>query len=529
MAKKRRVKRRYTRLYDLLFNIELFICICIALFRIVQVSIIPTKFIILVVIAFVIIFLIFFLTMFIKLPKIIFVIKQIVLNILCFILIFFSNSLSNITNAVDQISSLQSNPYTNIFLVVDSKIPIKTLEDLKKEKDFILGVQQGSDIENVDFAFDQMVARIGYQPNIEIGKDYQAIANLFRNQMIQGFLISESYLDMLNANYEDFKKSYRIIETYKKENQVHDSDFKNVQNESFTLLISGVDEVGIADQSSLSDVNILLFVNPRTNQLTMVSLPRDSYVPHAYFQGINDKLTHTGAYGINNTVKTLEDFFDITIDYYTKVNFSSLIEIVDQIGGIDVDVEISFTEQDEHRSFAEEDLIHLEKGFQHLNGKQALAYARHRKSENYDIAGRERAQERIIQAIVKKLVSIDGIKYINGLLENVPKYIMTNMPAKQINAFIKGELNQISPWSIRSITLSNGVYDTRNVPNLDVPQDVYLWNVYDYKLVKDAYELNQSDYPLKDFNFDLADMNLYLPKINSNANIVWSVMALDPH
>ncbi|HFL3113565.1 TPA: LCP family protein, partial [Clostridioides difficile] len=114
-------------------------------------------------------------------------------------------------------------------------------------------------------------------------------------------------------------------------------------------------------------------VNPVANHIDMVSIPRDALVPNTALNNANDKLTHTGNDGIENSVETIQNFFGIPIDYYARVSFNSLIEIVDTIGGIDVDVEIDFCEQDENRSFKKEDLICLKKGKQHLNGKQALA------------------------------------------------------------------------------------------------------------------------------------------------------------
>lgn len=151
----------------------------------------------------------------------------------------------------------------------------------------------------------------------------------------------------------------------------------------------------------------------------MVSIPRDAYLPNKAYEDSEfalDKLTHTGLYGIDTTVETVEDFFDIDIDYYARISFSSVIEIVDALGGIDVDVEIDFCEQDEYRNKDEAHQICLSSGEQHLDGQQALAYARHRKTAGYDTAGRERAQQRILKAIIDKTLSLDGFiaRSVNG-------------------------------------------------------------------------------------------------------------------
>ena len=110
-------------------------------------------------------------------------------------------------------------------------------------------------------------------------------------------------------------------------------------------------------------------------------------------------------------------------------------------------------------AFKKEDLICLKKGKQHLNGKQALAYSRHRKTKGYDNAGRERAQQRIIKAIINKLISANGLTKVNDLMDIAPNYIITNMPAEKIADFVSGELNELKPWTISSITSDNGVYE----------------------------------------------------------------------
>ena len=103
-----------------------------------------------------------------------------------------------------------------------------------------------------------------------------------------------------------------------------------------------MDYVGSPDQQTRTDTNLILIVNPRANHIDMVSLPRDGFIPNTATNNVNDKFTHTGMYGIDISVETLQQFFGIPIDYYARVSFNSLIQIVDTIDGIDVDVEIDF-------------------------------------------------------------------------------------------------------------------------------------------------------------------------------------------
>lgn len=209
-----------------------------------------------------------------------------------------------------------------------------------------------------------------------------------------------------------------------------------------------------------------------------------------------------------------------------------MIEIVDTIGGINVDVEIDFCEQDENRSFKKDDLICLKKGEQKLDGKQALAYSRHRKTVGYDNAGRERAQQRIIKAIIDKLLSPSAITYVNDLLEIAPNYVITDMSPDQITSFVSSELDSLKPWTISSIISDTGVYDSRYVASLnpaDGLSDVYLFNKDEVQAVLNAYDGAKNQLKLDEFHFNIDDLNIDTPKVNDDPTIVWDTMANDPH
>lgn len=521
-------KRRYTRLIDLVLTIILAAICCYTVYKCYALQMIPFTWLLLGGAACLIIVLIFVLLLFLRTPTWGIVLKRIVLLILCGAIGFGGYSIGNVNRAVEQVSvSEDTSTTTKVHLIASKTSGIKKTSDIKTS---FVGVQIGTDTNNSEFAKQQLEKSIKTNINYEESLDYTRLTTFLMDGTIDCMIISDSYLEMMNANIEGFKESYVEVTSYENEKPINPSDRKDISKESFTLLISGVDETGAADQSSLSDVNILLFVNPVSNQITMTSIPRDSFIPHYALNNANDKLTHTGSYGVEDTMTSLENFFNIDIDYYAKVSFTSLIEIVDALNGIEVDVEISFEEQDENRSFDDSDLIKLEAGVQHLNGKQALAYARHRKTYEDGVAGRERAQERIIKAIIDKLLTVEGVTmYANKLMEVVPKYVVTNMPSKQITSFIKGELQNIKPWGIQSLTVENGLNDSRPVPNLSVPQSVYLWNRYDYRHILEAYEASKANLEFEDFNFDLNDYAKYLPAIKNNPNIVWDTNAVNPY
>ena len=414
-----------------------------------------------------------------------------------------------------------------LYIIVLKDSDINNISELSQTT---VGYQNGTDKENASFIKTQLEKEVSNVLSVE-ELDYTTLINSLQNGNIQALAISQSFYNMSCATITGFKDKVKILTTYEKEVKKEVST-KDISKEPFTIYISGLDSMGSPDQQTRTDTNLLLIVNPRSNHIDMVSLPRDGLMPNAALNNSNDKLTHTGIYGIDASVETIQNFYGIPIDFYARVSFNSVIEIVDSIGGIDVDVEISFCEQDENRSFAKDDLICLVKGEQTLNGKQALAYSRHRKTEGYDNAGRQRAQQRIIKAIISKLISPNAISYVNNLMEIAPNYIITNMPSNQISNFVSSELESLKPWTISSIATDYGVFDSRYVASLDASYglvDVYLFNKEEVQNVLNAYDGASKQLQLNNFTFDVNNLYENSPTINNDPNIIWDTMADFPH
>ena len=191
----------------------------------------------------------------------------------------------------------------------------------------------------------------------------------------------------------------------------------------------------------------------------MVSTPRDYYITLAS-KGKKDKLTHAGIYGVEESVKTLNNLYDVNIDYYVRINFTSFMKIVNSLGGIEVNVPKSFCEQNSKRSFEEEDLICLNKGKQHLNGEQALAFARHRKTLAEGDKTRGSNQMLVLEAIIKKTLSLDSITKINSIIKSLEGRVITNMSTEDMYKFAKKEMKK-NPNFIYSNISVNGTSATR--------------------------------------------------------------------
>ena len=416
---------------------------------------------------------------------------------------------------------------TNLYLITSKTSGIRSEAELA---DKIIGFQNGSDADNLSFAKTSVSKDISsYTAKEEM--DYTTLYDQMEQGNVSAMAISETFYNMSKANIKDFEKNVQILKTYSKTDTIKTKEQKDITKQTFTVYLSGLDSTGSPDQQTRTDTNLLLIVNPVANHIDMVSIPRDALVPNTALNNANDKLTHTGIYGIDTSVDTISQFFGIPVDYYARVSFNSMIEIVDTIGGIDVDVEIDFCEQDENRSFKKEDLICLKKGKQHLNGKQALAYSRHRKTKGYDNAGRERAQQRIIKAIINKLISANGLTKVNDLMDIAPNYIITNMPAEKIADFVSGELNELKPWTISSITSDNGVYEDLYVASLDPSlgvSNVYLFSRDEVHAVVNAYDAARRQLQMNSFTFNLNDLYANTPKINTSENIRYADMAENP-
>ena len=327
-------------------------------------------------------------------------------------------------------------------------------------------------------------------------KDYKTLCKALEDGEIASAIIPnarEATLKSEIANYKDME----YMTTYTSIRNVKDKPVTPVEvnsEEPFVVYLAGLGEAGDASVDELTDVNILAFVNPAKRSITTVSIPRDIFVPNPALNMGSDKLTHLGMDGVYNSMQGLEETFGIDIDYYARVSFTSIIELVDAVGGVTVDVEIPFTEQDENRSFAYNDLITLKAGKQKLNGKQALAYARHRKSYADGTAGRERAQQKIIKALVSQLCTAQGIANINNVLGVAEKYVSTDIPMPLIQGIIKQETEDLKPWTVNSMTLEgvvNAQMTTVSMPSLKLSCQ-YL-SQKDLDMVYTLYEANKGE------------------------------------
>lgn len=442
------------RVWDVILLVLFLITSCFLSYVIYRFHIIPDAWLYTMLAVMTVFFLIFTAIIYLKSPNWLIWCSRALLVILCCGLSYGCVLAANAYNTLEAITSPETTTTINISVISLNDGEVKKIEDLNGKK---IGIQNISDETNSSFAREQLEKEEAFE-NAEYveGQDYTDLYKQLKEGNIDALIITNSYISLLENTYPEIQSEIHVVAVYQKERESVSNDTgKDIRYDPFTVFIYGMEDMGDVNVDQHNDVNMLLFINPRTNQIQMVSFPRDAYVPNPALGYANDKLTHTGMSGVQNAELAIENVLGIEIDYYAKVNFASMIEIVDTIGGIEVDVELSFCEQDENRSFGANDIICLEPGVQHLNGKQALAYSRHRKTEGYGDIGRTRAQQRIIQGIVNKLLTTEGISSLNSLMKVAQTKVLTNMPMEQITKFISYELDRIRPWTMNSMTIDS--------------------------------------------------------------------------
>ena len=282
----------------------------------------------------------------------------------------------------------------------------------------------------------------------EVGGDYLETGNkLIDNEgktHKEILFISNSYYSMLCEEIDDFKWKTKAIHTLTVDvGKIDTTKAVNVTEDAFNIYVSGIDAYGSIGTVSRSDVNMIISVNPQTKEILLTSIPRDMYLTLHSF-GKKDKLTHSGIYGINETVNTVEDWLDIDLNYYVRVNFTTLIGVVDAIGGIDVESERAFKSSVSQYSYV--------KGTNHLSGEAALYFARERKSLGGD-SERIKNQQRVVKAVIDKVASPAILTKYTKILKSVQSKIQTSFTNEDITSFLQMYLGDLSNWTINSITI----------------------------------------------------------------------------
>lgn len=365
-----------------------------------------------------------------------------VISVIIIFILFLGISYLNKT--MDFMGKIKEKKYQteNYYMVVLENSNYSSIDSLKNKT---IGIHK-STLESGENALNNLNKKIFYK-NVDY-EDFMKMGNDLLNKKIDAMFINGSYLSILQEEDETFEGKTKVIDTI--EIQIKNETVKkdiNVTKESFNIYISGIDIYGNITSVSRSDVNMIVTVNPVTHKILLTSIPRDYYVRLHGTTGYRDKLTHAGIYGVDMSISTIEDLLDIDINYYVRVNFTTLIELVDAIGGVDVYSDANITAHTNHS-------CKFTVGNNHLDGDCALAFARERYAYSSGDRHRVQNQQAILTAIINKALSSKTLitKYTN-ILNSLQSSFQTNMDSNKIYSLVNMQLDKMPSWEIKSISL----------------------------------------------------------------------------
>ena len=228
------------------------------------------------------------------------------------------------------------------------------------------------------------------------------------------------------------------------------AEANQITKEPFVVYLSGVDNRGELTDKARSDVNILAVVNPKTKRVALVNTPRDYYVDLAGTDS-KDKLTHAGLYGVETSMATLGNLYGVNVEHYIRINFAGFINIIDAIGGVDVYSDQAFTSVGSPGYY---DPTTFAEGWNHLDGKSALAFARERHAFASGDIQRGINQMKVIDAMVNKLKSPALLMSFSKLMDAAADCFVTSLSQDQITALVRMQLSDLASWDIQSCSVT---------------------------------------------------------------------------
>lgn len=362
------------------------------------------------------------------------------------------------SGTLSAITAVKKTSNNKVSLIVPVDSSIETPEDIAGKR---VGVLKNIDKGGTEQALTQLEKRTDAQYElVELDSVPQEVLSLYTGE-VDAIVLNEAYRTnvMELEGYEDFSDRTRVLfqASFKTDATNEALAVSDVTTRPYNILISGNDTYGDVGELSRSDANMIVTINPVTSTVLLTSIPRDSYVPvdcgdaYACAQGQLDKITHTGINGITSTKQTLEQLLDIDINYTFRVNFSSVTNIVDSLGGIDIEVPEG---QAVETFYADSTLEGVTEGRNHLDGERALVFARERYAYIDGDNQRVRNQQMVLKAIFDKATSPEIIVNYPNLLQALESAFDTTLTQDEITNFIKYQIQARPGWKFESYQLS---------------------------------------------------------------------------
>ncbi|HCT93056.1 MAG TPA: transcriptional regulator [Lachnospiraceae bacterium] len=364
-------------------------------------------------------------------------------------LLHTNTMLSDITSGTKEVDEI------NYYVLAND--PAQSIADAA---DYTFGVLGSMDRENTDYAVTEAEGKTGSPLTLQEYDDIQALAAALYAKDIGAAIINQAYVDVLEdmEDYSDFSTETRVLETVSKESEVVSAEeflpADEICTTPFSVYISGCDQAGSISTKGRSDVNIIATINPITKQVILISTPRDYYIPLSISGGQKDKLTHAGIYGVDVSMDTLGKLYDTDLSLYFKVNFTGFKDIVNALGGIEVDSDVAFTAGWQACSQSEKSSYTFREGSNDLDGGAALAFARERHA--FASGDRQRGvnQMKVIEGVLKKVQSVSLLANYADVMKSISGSFETNLTSKQIQALVKMQMDDMASWNVLTYSVS---------------------------------------------------------------------------
>ena len=358
----------------------------------------------------------------------------VVFSLISLVGVFGFKQMIDITNRMNQ---------TAAFSEVEMSIVVPKDSDIK-DVNQLTTVQAPTKVDknNVDTLMSALKKDKKVDVKVDDVASYQEAYDNLKSGKSKAMVLSGSYASLLESVDSNYSSNLKTIYTYKIKKKNNNSA-KQVDSKVFNIYISGIDTYGSISTVSRSDVNIIMTVNMNTHKILLTTTPRDAYVkiPGGGADQY-DKLTHAGIYGVETSEKTLENLYGIKIDYYARINFTSFLKLIDQLGGVTVHNDQAFTSLHGKFDFPVGDI--------QMNSEQALGFVRERYSLDGGDNDRGKNQEKVISAIVNKLASLKSVSNFTSIVNNLQDSVQTNMSLDTINALANTQLDSGSKFTVTS-------------------------------------------------------------------------------
>jgi len=396
-------------------------------------------------------------------------VKKNLLIFLSVVMFLTSGTLFYSQYAINRLIAQENTEVDVITLVVLKDSTLASIDDLSNRK---VGFAQQMETGLMAYVQKIIADKVGEYTVITSEDDLITYEKLM-DKTIDVMVLDNSLRDTIIEQVPDFESKTKIIATLKKVTIKDDtSNPVDTSKEAFIILISGVDSrtAGAVADKARSDVNILMVINPNNHSVMTISIPRDTYTPLGCRTGAMDKLTHSGVYGIDCTVKTVENLFNLKINYYLKVNFTAFLKIVNVLGTINVYSEYAFKTgkyTDPVISYT------FKQGMNTMNAQQALFFARERHAFETADVQRGLNQQEVIKGIISKIIEPQTLLKIESLVTVASKSVVTNMPIESVMNLVQQQVSNNSPWTITTAALT-GTPDYQGTYSMGMKRPLYV-------------------------------------------------------